>query len=59
MKDIISHSWTGCGKKERMDDCMLNHGEMKEKYRELVRKFFAYRDRKNCERMYEAIRGME
>lgn len=35
------------------DDCKL-----KEKYRERIEKFFAYHDRENCQRVYEAIKGL-
>ena len=43
----------------RIADYMRNGCRMKEKYRERVRNFFAYHDRRNSERVYEAIRSLE
>lgn len=39
--------------------CVENNFEMKEKYKKDVDAFFAFRDRNNCERNYEMIKGLQ
>lgn len=43
---------------DRIIDYMKNDCKLKEKYRQRIDKFFAYHDKKNCERTYEAIRSL-
>lgn len=38
----------------------MEHGcKLKPKYRERIDRFFAYHDRKNCERVYEAVQSIK
>ena len=39
----------------RIIEYMMNGCEMKEKYKERADRFFAFRDKKNCQRVYEKI----
>ena len=43
-----------CLKSYIRNDCVL-----KDKYRERIDRFFAFNDRKNCERVYNEIKSLE
>lgn len=43
----------------RIIEYMENGCQLKDKYRERIDRFFAYNDRNNCKRVYEAIRSLD
>ena len=43
----------------RLIEYMENGCKLKEKYRERIDEFFAFNDRNNCKRIYEAIKSLE
>lgn len=47
------------GTVDRIIEYMENGCQLKQKYRERIEKFFAFNDQNNCQRVYEAIMGLE
>ena len=47
------------GTVNRIIEYMENGCQLKQKYRERIDKFFAFNDQNNCQRVYEAIMGLE
>lgn len=43
----------------RIIEYMQNNCTLKEKYRERIDRFFAFNDRNNCQRVYEAIKSLD
>ncbi|MBR5874953.1 MAG: CDP-glycerol glycerophosphotransferase family protein [Oscillospiraceae bacterium] len=66
-KGYFEHERDGFGEVEytsedminRLIEYMENDCKLKDIYNDRINKFFAYNDKNNCQRVYEAIRGIE